>query len=156
LAAKVLAAVNDKRTAASLQPLTFADDRGCREHAEYLARNWPDNPSLDPHSQDEKLAGATSSGAATAAESSVARRAPLDAVNAWLAAPLHQSLLLHPDRKTLAFGFAHHESGDWVTVLDWRGGGVAEKADEAVLYPAPGQTGVPLAFTGNEIPDPLP
>ena len=73
-------------------------------------------------------------------------------------AAAHRSLLLHPERKTLALGFARHtKSGDdWVTVLDLQRSGAAQKPDGAVLVPASRQTGVPLAFPGNEIPDPLP
>lgn len=158
LEGKVLAAINDRRAATGAAPLTLHDDhaRGCREHAAYLAKNWPDHAGLDPHSQDDSLPGATPGGTSAAVNASVARREPLDAVNAWLAAPLHRDRLLDPDLKTIGVGFSR-DNGTWVTVLDWQRGGQTKADDSgAVLFPAPRQPDVPLAFTGNEVPDPLP
>src|SRR5205823_5248830 len=65
-----------------------------------------------------------------------------------------KALALINKARQSAAAAAARDDGGWVTVLDRRG---AAKPDlGAVLYPAPDQPHVPLAFTGNEVPDPLP
>lgn len=59
------------------------------------------------------------------------------------------------DRETVAAGFGEARVGSIViSVLDV-GAGPAASGDPTV-YPADGQSGVPVAFVGNEVPDPLP
>jgi hypothetical protein len=59
------------------------------------------------------------------------------------------------DRETTSLGFAEARVGSIaVSVLDI-GAGAAGSGDPAV-YPADGQSNVPVAFVDNEVPDPLP
>jgi len=73
----------------------------------------------------------------------------------------HRALILHPSLKSVAFAAAQDERGRWVSVFDWlsglEGGGPVRRGPApAVLYPANKQAKVPLAFPGNEVPDPVP
>ena len=59
------------------------------------------------------------------------------------------------DRETVAAGFGEARVGSIViSVLDVGAGPAA--AGDPTVYPGDGQTGVPAAFTDNEVPDPLP
>jgi uncharacterized protein YkwD len=71
-------------------------------------------------------------------------------MKAWLAAPLHRELLLARGREKVGLA-----SVNGVTVLAGVFGPLGD-AGRAVLYPGPGESGLPLLFPGNEVPDPLP
>ena len=59
------------------------------------------------------------------------------------------------DRETVAAGFGEARVGSIViSVLDVGAGAAA--AGDPTVYPADGQTGVPVDFVDNEVPDPLP
>lgn len=59
------------------------------------------------------------------------------------------------DREIVAAGYGGARVGSIaISVLDVGAGPAA--AGEPSVYPADGQTGVPAAFVGNEVPDPLP
>jgi uncharacterized protein YkwD len=161
LAQRVLAAVNAQRRLAGRPELTLDPEQsaGCREHARYLEKN-ASRPDLDPHDQEPGFPGATPAGRKVAPSASVAWSEPVAAVNAWLAAPAHRAFLLEPSLRTVGFGFARMEARKWVSVFDWLGGRREERAPSgevrAVVFPSPRQVDVPLAFPGNEVPDPLP
>lgn len=155
---RLLALINTRREELGVPPLTLDADhsRGCDEHAAYLLTNRRDHPDLDPHAQED-LPGASKEGKAAACAASVIRKPPAEAIGALLAAQGHRAVLLDPALKSVGIGFAGEEKREAITVLDLqRGGPGAGDPSGAVLYPAPRQTDVPLAFPGNEIPDPLP
>jgi uncharacterized protein YkwD len=156
-----LSLVNRQRSKAGVPALKLDPERsrGCQEHALYLAKNLPARPNLDPHAEED-LPGATSAGKAVAARISIVQRPPLDVVTAWLEAPAHRELLLDPARASLGIGFAPLEKG-CLSVFDLVGGRLIQAAPgtgdtRAILFPGHRQTEVPVAFPGNEIPDPLP
>jgi uncharacterized protein YkwD len=154
LTRRVLGAINAQRRIEGRAEVRLDAGRsaGCREHARYLTRN-AGRTDLDPHDQED-LPGATPAGRSAARAASVVRREPVAAVNAWLSSPGHRALLLHAGLLAVGVGF-DRDGGKWVTVVDAPAAApVGEKG--AVLYPAHRQARVPLAFPGNETPDPLP
>jgi uncharacterized protein YkwD len=158
-AGEALAAINAERTKAGLALLRLDDakSRACQEHALYLAKNLPSRADLDPHLQNAALPGASEAGAAAAPRCSVAMRSPVEAVRAWLKSPGHLALLLDPALANVGVGFVQQAEGRWLSVFDFlpaRPTGAT--VVQAVLYPGHLQTAVPVAFPGNEIPDPLP
>ena len=159
---RVLAAINAQRRVEGQPELTLHAEhsQGCREHAAYLMQN-AGRPDLDPHDQEPALPGATTAGRHAARSSSVVWRDPIEAVNAWLVRPAHRALLLNPGLASVGLGFARGEAGKRVIVADLLRGAPANRtpgdgAACAVLYPVHRQQDVPLAFPGNEVPDPLP
>jgi uncharacterized protein YkwD len=159
---KVLAAINTQRRTARrpLVNLNPEHSRGCGEHASYLAQN-AGQTDLDPHEQVAELPGATPAGAEAARSASVVYREPVEAISAYLAASAHRALLLDPGLTTVGVGHRRTAEGTWVCVFDFLRG--SEKrtpgnggAVRGILYPVHRQKDVPLAFPGNEVPDPLP
>ena len=74
-------------------------------------------------------------------------------VQHWVDAVYHRYPLSDPE--TTSFGFGEAEVGALsIQVLDL-GQDPAARHD-AVVYPVPGQVGVPSAFLGDEVPDPAP
>jgi uncharacterized protein YkwD len=134
--------LNEARAAVKAPELVY-DPWACEratEHAQALITR-SDSPALD----DKKPGNA------------IAWKAPLSAVLEWLEKPLHRDLLLLPARKELGIGTATDESGRSVTVIEGLfEGQIALGTATAWMYPAAGQTEVPLQFSGNEVPDPLP
>ncbi len=161
LARRVLAAMNAQRGIAGVSELKLdvGHSRGCREHASYLASNVGVD-DLDPHDQDPKRPGTTEAGKQAARSASVVRREPLEAMNALLTAPAHRALLLDDALKSVGMGFARVE-GKWICVFDFLRGTPERRVagsglTRGYLYPVHRQANVPLAFPGNEVPDPLP
>ena len=75
------------------------------------------------------------------------------AVDHWVDAVFHRYPLSDPETSTAGFGEAEVGALS-IQVLDL-GQDAAGKHDP-VVYPAPDQSGVPFAFLGDEIPDPVP
>lgn len=76
---------------------------------------------------------------------------PADIADAWMAAPYHRVALTRPDAVAVGYG----QSGRFATMLT--AVPVPAPNAEAVLYPAHGQTGVPMAWRSDtEVPDPVP
>jgi uncharacterized protein YkwD len=159
LTQKVIAAINTPRQAAGLSPVTLDATRsaGCRAHALYLLRNAAvlAEREASPHDEDRDLPGATAAGGQAARSAHIDEKPPLTTVAAWLKAPGHRDLLLSPQLRTIGLGVAHAAAGRWISVFDLHRADAEEPAG-AVLYPADGQTEVPLAYAGVELPDPLP
>ncbi|MGH7225526.1 MAG: hypothetical protein ACRELF_20095, partial [Gemmataceae bacterium] len=118
--------------------------RPCQQLAERLARLASPNGDRPPP------------------DNVVATSAPLEAVAKWLQEPARRAAILEPRLRSFAVGFARNVKGQWVSVFDWNSGIDREPPmattpiTGALVYPAPGQTRVPLWFPGNEVPDPLP
>jgi predicted Zn-dependent protease len=80
---------------------------------------------------------------------------PQSAVTVWIDSVFHRFPLMSPLLD--AVGFGEGIGGSWpIETMDMSF--KTESGDPAsfVPFPADGQTGVPLAFTGNELPDPVP
>jgi uncharacterized protein YkwD len=162
---RVVAVVNAAREKVGLPAVTLDAARcaGCREHAEYLLKNGETTVAraAGAHEQAPGLPGASETGLQAARSSSVVEAEPLDAIAAWLEAPAHRGLLLDPELKSIALGLARAAGKRCITVFDaLRGlpaGRVPGPGDApAILYPSHRQASLPLAFPGNEVPDPLP
>ena len=81
------------------------------------------------------------------------RFTPAGDAEGWLDGVFHRVPLL--DRQTTSIGFGQAGLGPLVyAAADV--GVAAPAAGDPVMYPAANQRGVPAAFTGNEVPDPLP
>jgi uncharacterized protein YkwD/DNA-directed RNA polymerase subunit RPC12/RpoP len=143
-------AINVQRERSGQDPI-FLDpelSRACQAEAERLARN---GGPLRDDPKTGKLAGSIH-----------AADAPSTAVEKWLREPRYRSAILEPRLRTLGAGFARNVEGQWFSVFDWTQGIdrtpslEAASVTPAIVYPAMGQTRVPLWFPGNETPDPLP
>lgn len=146
--------LNQQRQAAGLGSVRIDDalSRGCQAHARYLALN------LDPQSanaanvytEDASKPGFSADGQRTAKTAMVALAEPLAGLDLWLGRLQGRLTLLNPEMRALGIGVERNAQGDWFCVLDpVRGNG-----DAVVLFPAPGQQAVPLAFSGGpEVPD---
>jgi uncharacterized protein YkwD len=160
LANTFLAKINAERARAKIAPVKLDRlSRDCLAHARYLLRHGRRREATEAgrHDQVATLPGASPAGRAAAGLSAVVEREPLAAATAWLAAPAHRAMLLHSGVRSAGVGVAHQEPDRWAVVFTiGRDQRLDEGAAAAVLYPAPGQTGVPLAFPGNELPDPIP
>jgi tetratricopeptide (TPR) repeat protein len=82
------------------------------------------------------------------------RSDPASGVSDWIDSVFHRIPILRADLLELGFGDAYLGPLS-IQVMDMA---YREQAttNRVVLYPAPNQTGVPSAFSGNEIPDPAP
>lgn len=160
LASKVLARLNTLRVAAGVITVRPGPDlcRGCRDHARYLVRNaiLKSKEGASPYWEDAQLPGFTELGARIARSAHIDNRGPLAAIDRWAASPVQRTLLLSPQLQMIGLGLARASAKEeWTAVFTFplpR----ATPAAGAVLYPGDQQTSVPLAFPGNEVPDPLP
>lgn len=81
------------------------------------------------------------------------RFTPTGDAEGWLDGVFHRLPLL--DRQTIAIGFGQAGLGP-LSYAAADVGAAAPTAGDPVMYPAANQRGVPPAFTGDEVPDPLP
>lgn len=75
------------------------------------------------------------------------------AVHDWVDSVYHRFPILRPDLVSIGYGQA--EVGQ-ITMQDMEFGYAAPGSAPPVRYPAAGQTGVPVRFVDNELPDPVP
>jgi uncharacterized protein YkwD len=75
----------------------------------------------------------------------------IEAIDGWLATPYHRLPLIDPRNVDLGYGAA---SGSKIDVSVAKMGPVAG-AGQRVAWPYPGQTDVPVSWSGREIPDPF-
>ncbi|HET9847279.1 MAG TPA: CAP domain-containing protein [Candidatus Dormibacteraeota bacterium] len=163
-----LAAVNRYRGLAGLDPVTSSSviAQSARSHAFYTFFNGasPDIRDLGIHKEtssgqgytgDNVLARAQHFGypQRSMAEVITHRNDPAGAVSDWIDSVYHRIPLLRADLVELGYGDAYLGPMT-VQVMDlaYR----EASTGRVILYPAPNQTGVPVAFNGNEIPDPAP
>ncbi len=158
--ARVIERLNLHRKNAGLE-LVAPDpwlSKGCAAHAEYLVKNvdQPSAQGLGLHQEDPKLPGYTKEGerAGKAAVIFLGRDGP-DAIEGWMGSLLHRIPLLQSRLRKVGYGAAAGGPAQTTCVLDATNGLGAGKDVPVVLYPAPDQKDVPLAFS-PEIPDPLP
>jgi len=163
--AKVLARINHFRKIAGVDPVVEDAklSAGCQKHAEYLRKNV-DDPRTDnggAHREEKELPGYSEEGAKSAARSVVSRgqsaRNLVDHVDGLVATLYHRAMLLCARLTTIGIGGT---SDEWrvlvvdTLTLDMKMG----LKTHPVIYPAPDQQNVPLAFSlgGGEWPDPRP
>jgi uncharacterized protein YkwD len=127
--AAVLARINGFRREAGLLPVTLDAElsRSCRAQAK---------------------AGAADSGGL------LLHGNPLTTVDGALASCFRRPLFLAPDLERIGVGWADRPDGKRQSVLQFAR--VSRRRETPALLPVPGQTDVPLAFPGNEVPDPIP
>jgi uncharacterized protein YkwD len=162
-AKKVLAKVNEYREQAGLGSVVLDEklSRGCLAHARYLLRNT-DHPAiqgLGAHREDPKLPGFTSEGqkAGEASNIAIGDNDPLANVDAWMGTPFHRIPILNPKLKRVGFGCIRGRRLGWTTVLNVIDGKESNAPSQPVIYPPPGQKGVPVHFPNEgEDPNPIP
>ncbi|MBI1916609.1 MAG: hypothetical protein HYS12_18025 [Planctomycetes bacterium] len=160
----VLARVNVLRGAAGLAPVALDRGlcRGCTAHAGYLARNASRLPkSLDElEDEDAALPGFSAEGRVTARRGVAAPGEPLQALDTIMASGFRRLRFLDPRLRRIGVGTERETAGAGVSVFDFDAAKDVipppRGATAAVVYPSDGQQDVPLAFAGNEVPDPIP
>lgn len=162
-AKQALDKVNAYRKHAGLKPVTYDEtlSKGCLAHARYLVINADHKAvlGLGAHDEDLSLPGASKEGqiAGKASDIAIGDYEPTDGVDAWMATLYHRVPILEPNLRTIGFGCARGRRQGWVTVLNVVSGREKTIRPNAVFYPAPGQTDVPLNFpNGGEEPNPIP
>jgi len=135
--------------------------RGCDLHALYLSKNpWK---GLGGHEEDPLGAGFTEEGARAGKRSVISpfapHETPLEAMDSLIATLYHRISVLHPQLVEVGIGWAFRKDGIGHLVIDV--GSLEGRPDPKtwpVLYPAPGQTDVPVEFGlgSRETPNPLP
>ncbi len=163
-----LAAVNQYRKLAGLGPVAASSivQQSALAHAFYTFFNGADpklrdlgihqeNSSGLGYTGDNVLARAQHFGypQRSMAEVITHRNDPAGAVSDWIDSVYHRIPILRADLMELGYGDAYLGPMT-VQVMDMSYRETA--TGRVVLYPAPGQTSVPPAFNGNEIPDPAP
>jgi hypothetical protein len=161
---EAVAWLNGQRQAAGSPPVPLdpALSLAAAAHARYLAlnRDHPATQGLRSHDQDMALPGASPEGKQAAAKSNISygTRTVLEAMQGLTYVPFHRLGMLDPQVRRIGIGVAPFENAaqGYVVVVDV-GSAVdhqAPRSDRPAVYPVPGQTDVPLAFPGNETPDP--
>jgi hypothetical protein len=146
--------VNFYRVQAGLQPVELDRELSeyCQRHVDYMVRNKARlGPiSLAYHTENPEYPGYTQEGLNAANNSVIAfNQGPTSAVDAWMATLYHRLPLMRPN--LIRIGAA---AGGGNLVLDANSGRGGDETQE-VLYPAAGQSNVPLKFQ-KEMPDPIP
>lgn len=165
-----LRTVNDYRSKAHLSPVTL-DDRissGADSHAYWFLFNLglPEVKGLGIHHEVAGSPGYTGFTMrdrashfgypnAPMAEDITHRGTAEAAVSDWVNSVFHRFPIMRPD--LAALGFSNATLGVLpIEVMDMGYNNSAGDRRAIVPYPAPGQTDVPAAFFGNELPDPVP
>ena len=159
----LLAAFNAERARARVPKVKLSSSlsRGADLHALYLAKN--DTQGLSGHDEDPAGAGYTEEGARAGKRSVIgpflAHETPMEALGSLMATLYHRVSMLQPALTEIGVGWAWRRDGLGYLVVDVGSteGRVDAKAFP-VVYPAPGQTDVPVEFGlgSRETPNPLP
>jgi hypothetical protein len=167
---QALARINYYRALAGIAPLVLNEslNQAATAHANYCVVNGGDSDlAASPHSEIEGKPGFTGASSADRARhfgySSIGRWRenmhylgnPLASIDDWMNSVFHRFAALDPNLQEMGFGIAVG-NGTRVDVLDAAAPVYTENPSTIVLYPAPNQSDVPLAFDGRERPDPLP
>jgi Cysteine-rich secretory protein family len=81
---------------------------------------------------------------------------PTSSVDGWMATIFHRTIILDPYLEYMGYGHGRSTLGQ-VGVVDLGHGSLdAIDRTQVIVFPAAGQTGVPTAWLGGEVPDPLP
>jgi hypothetical protein len=81
---------------------------------------------------------------------------PTISIDGWMATIFHRTIILDPYLEYMGYGHGRSTLGQ-VDVVDL-GHGSLDITDrtQVIVFPTAGQTGVPTAWLGGEVPDPLP
>lgn len=154
---RALAWVNKYRAAAGLAPMTYDQSLGLAAagHARYLAENHlqghyqqPGTPLYFGYAPADRVSYYGYVGGVSEVVHFVDRAE--EAVDGWMETIYHRIPLIHPGNRVMGYGHAGRESR--ANVIE---AGPGDDADQTVLWPHPGQTGVPVQWSGLEEPDPL-
>lgn len=160
--AQALQFLNWIRAAAGLPLLSYSPALGAAAagHAAYLTAN-PAQQMADAHSQIPETRGffAVSAGERASYYGYAAGISEVinfvdraeDAITGWIDTLYHRIPLLHPGMKVAGYGLATAGS-DRVNVMMT---GPADSSALRARWPYAGQTGVPTAWDGAEVPDPF-
>lgn len=155
----VLTAVAKLRAAAGVAGAIELDDElgdGCRAHAEYLGKHreqteaWP-----DAHEEYADRDGFSAAGSMAGLSSVITAGVQSDqaALDAWMGTFYHRLPLLDPGLRRIGYSRVAD-----IAVLD--AGSMVEPpsadAPKTVVWPYDGMRGVPIAFAGPELPNPVP
>lgn len=162
-AARAVERLNRYRALVELPPvrLDLELSADTQRHADYLAANH-DHPSLDglgAHEEKPGLPGYSPEGARAgkAAVITFDRRAAADPIDKWMGTFFHRIPLLTPALARTGFGYAETDNPRrahvWLLHVADRSG---PRTGEAIVYPGAGHADVPLSFSGDETPNPLP
>lgn len=154
-----LSLLNEARAAAGLAPVTLdpAMSEACRLHAEYLEKNHGrrEVAGLKAHHEQEHLPGYTPEGAKAGKASDIAFVSLPEAVGQFVNSLYHRTPILRPSLKRVGMASVAGPAGPITLVMFDSPAGADDGAGYPVVYPANGQTNVPLSFVG-EIPNPVP
>jgi hypothetical protein len=167
VAEQTAARLNTYRQAAGLKPVVVDAElsRGCLAHARYLARTIDPlaTRKYNPHEEDPKKPGYTREGLTAARMSVILFFAgsfqPPATIDEHMASFFHRISLIRPDLKRIGFGMKYFKGNRCWVVINAKSGreAMAEKVDKnPLLYPAKDQKDIPLLFTLNEFPNPIP
>jgi uncharacterized protein YkwD len=167
---KALAAVNLTRAKAHLAPVKL-DPRiteAATSHAYWWLFNLavPQSKGLGIHKEVSGTPGYTGFSMrdrattfafpqASMAEDITHRGEPTGAVADWVDSVYHRFPIMRPDLDLIGFGSATG-GGLPIEVMDMSYRDELGDTNQQVPFPAEGQTAVPVAFRGNELPDPVP
>jgi uncharacterized protein YkwD len=162
--AGILTRINSLRAATGLAAVALDGglSRGCVVHASYLARNAARLPKPPDELEDEDAAlpGFSADGRTAARRGLAASGEPRQALDALMASGFRRLRFLDPGLLRIGVGAARDTTGAWVSVFNFEVAEVAlppaRSTRPPVVYPADAQQDVPLAFAGNEVPDPIP
>ena len=165
-----LDAINAARAKAGLAAVRL-DDRvteGATSHAYWWLFNLalPEVKGLGIHKEVSGTPGFTGNSMrdrattfgyplASMAEDITHRGTPAGAMSDWVDSVYHRFPIMRPDLDVIGYGAAVG-GGLPIDVMDMGYRNEAGDSSQEVLYPAPSQTQVPVAFLGNELPDPVP
>jgi uncharacterized protein YkwD len=119
---------------------------GCRSHAQYVMKNFnPQTANLANLAEEPGKPGFSKEGQAAGTLALVAFAEPGAALDRWMGRLADRLALLNAETQTIGLGFERNAKGEWICVCDpVRGAG-----ESVVIYPAPNQQDVPLAFSGG-------
>ena len=162
---QMLLVLNAARKECALREVAFAADLsvGCANHAKYLVLN-KGNPLLEGlkgHDEYKELKGYTEDGARAGANSVIAMVGGLNVaaaktIETWLASFYHRIPLLNPSLTAVGIGYMARGPTFVVACVDATSKAAKMDTKETVFYPVNGQMNVPLKFSGNEHPNPIP
>lgn len=159
--------LNEVRAKMGVQPVTLnrVITQAAEAHAKYYNANKEDHPGLSAHSEKEgnegftgasvteriRAAGWSSRSSAFGEVMHFKQNSSSSAVQGWLNSAYHRDIILSPQISEIGIGLV-----DGTAVGDV-GGSIFTSATPGGIsaYPYDGQTGVPVGFYGNEIPNPL-
>jgi uncharacterized protein YkwD len=150
--------LNGYRAASGLPPVELDPQltKGCQAHAEYLAKNIDrlGKPAFRTDDESDTLPGYSEEGKKTAqsAFTSFHKQEASAVVDEWMATLFFRLLLLDPRLKRVGWASAKTDRGSFGVLDAFRGWG----SSRVVIYPVDDQKGVPVAYSGTEIPDPIP